>query len=116
MKNLRNILGIAAALLFAASMASSANAKGDSWTGWISDSACGAKGANAGAKDCTAKCVKQQGASYVFVDSKTQKVVAIHNQDAVNPDEALGHEVTVTGDVQKDGSIHIEKIEPAEKM
>ncbi|HKW90131.1 MAG TPA: hypothetical protein VJN21_15375 [Candidatus Acidoferrales bacterium] len=114
MKNLRNFLGIAAVLVFAASMASTASAKSDTWTGWISDSACGAKGANAGAKDCTARCVKQQGASYVFVDSKTQKVVAIHNQDAVNPDEALGHEVTVTGDVQKDGSIHIEKIEPAE--
>jgi hypothetical protein len=116
MKNLRNILGIAAVLLFAAGMASSANAKSETWTGWISDSSCGAKGANAGAKDCTTKCVKQQGASYVFVDSKTQKVVAIHNQDAVNPDEALGHEVTVTGDVQKDGSIHVEKIEAAGGM
>lgn len=116
MKNLRNILGIAAVLLFAAGMASSANAESKTWTGWISDSSCGAKGANAGAKDCTARCVKQQGASYVFVDSKTQKVVAIHNQDAVNPDEALGHEVTVTGDVEKDGSIHVEKIAPAEGM
>lgn len=116
MKMLRNVLGVSAVLLFAAGMASSANAKSETWTGWISDSACGAKGANAGAKECTIKCVKQHGASYVFVDSKTQKVIAIHNQDVVNPDEALGHQVTVTGDVQKDGSIQIEKIAPAAAM
>lgn len=116
MKKLTNFLGIAAVLLFVAGMVSSASAKSETWTGWISDSACGAKSANAGAKDCTIKCVKQHGASYVFVDSKTQKVIAIHNQDAVNPDQALGHEVTVTGDIQKDGSIHVEKIEAAGGM
>jgi hypothetical protein len=116
MKKLMNILGIAAVLLFATGMASTANAKSHSWTGWISDSSCGAKGANAGAKDCTMKCVKEHGASYVFVDSKTQKVVAIHNQDAVNPDEALGHEVTVTGSLEKDGSINVEKIAAAKGM
>ena len=113
MKKLVNFLGIAAVLIFVAGVAINANAKSDTWTGWISDSACGAKGANAGAKDCTVRCVRQQGSSYVFVDSKTQKVIAIHNQDAVNPDEALGHEVTVTGSVEKDGSIHVEKIAEA---
>lgn len=116
MKKAINFLGIAAVLLFVAGMVSTASAKSETWTGWISDSACNAKGANAAAKDCTIKCVKEQGATYVFVDSKTQKVVAIHNQDAVNPDEALGHEVTVTGDVEKDGSIHVEKIEAAGSM
>lgn len=116
MKKLTNVLGIAAVLLFAAGMASNASPKSHTWTGWVSDSGCGVKGANAGAKDCTLRCVKQKGASYVFVDSKTQKVMAIHNQDAVNPDEALGHEVTVTGDIQKDGSIHVEKIEAAGGM
>lgn len=116
MKKLMNVLGIAAVLLFTAGLASNANAKSDTWTGWISDSACGAKGANADAKDCTVRCVKGQGASYVFVDSKTQKVVAIHNQAAVNPDEALGHVVTVTGSLEKDGSITVEKIEPAKGM
>jgi hypothetical protein len=116
MKKVMNVLGIAALLVFAAGAASTASAKSHSWTGWISDSACGAKGANAGAKDCTIKCVKEQGASYVFVDSKTQKVVAIHNQDAVNPDEALGHEVTVTGSLEKDGSIAVVKIEAAKGM
>jgi hypothetical protein len=116
MRKLMNVLGIAAVLLFTAGVASTANAKSHSWTGWISDSSCGAKGANAGAKDCTIKCVKEQGASYVFVDAKTQKVIAIHNQDAVNPDEALGHEVRVTGSVEKDGSIHVQKIAAANGM
>ncbi|MGB7232103.1 MAG: hypothetical protein WBD19_10535, partial [Candidatus Acidiferrum sp.] len=37
------------------------------WTGYISDSNCGAKGANNRARECTIKCV-QDGARYVFVN------------------------------------------------
>lgn len=112
MKKLTNLLGLVAILLFTVGMVSSANAKTNSWKGWISDSACAAKGMSAGHKDCAIKCVKEKGASWVFVNAKTKKVYPIHNQDAVNPDEALGHEVALTGDVMTDGSIHVEKISP----
>ena len=43
-----------AATLFAGTLAMAADG---SWTGWISDSQCGAKGANEKAGDCTTKCV-----------------------------------------------------------
>lgn len=109
MKKLSNVLGLAAAMLFAFGLASTANAKSHTWMGWISDSACGVKGANAGAKDCTIKCIKEKGAKYVFVNTKTQKVYAISNQDAVT-DANLGQEVTVTGNVSKDGSIKVDSI------
>jgi len=79
------------------------------WTGWISDSACGAKGATAAHKDCGVKCVKEKGASYVFVDSKTKTVHKIHNQDAVSTDN-FGMEVKVTGHTMEDGSIHVDSI------
>lgn len=115
MKKVSNTLGLAAALLFSLGLVSSANAKSHSWTGWISDSACGAKGANAGAKDCTIKCVKEKGASYVFVNSKTNKVYAIQNQDAVTEAD-LGQEVTVSGSVNKDGSIKADSISPKSGM
>jgi hypothetical protein len=115
MKKLSNVLGLAAALLFAIGLASSANAKSHTWTGWISDSACGAKGANAGAKDCTIKCVKEKGASYVFVNSKTKKVYAIQNQDAVT-DADLGSEVTLSGSLNSDGSIKADSITPKSSM
>lgn len=84
-----------------------------SWMGWISDSSCGAKGANADHKACATKCVKERGAAWVFVDSKTKDVVKIHNQDAVSGEADLGHEVAVTGHLMDDGALHIDKIAPA---
>jgi hypothetical protein len=50
----------------------------------------------------------------VYVNAQTKKVYAIHNPEAVNTEEALGHEVLLTGDVMKDGSIHVVKIVAAE--
>lgn len=83
-------------------------AKTMTWTGWISNSACGAKDANADGKECTAKCVKDKGAKYVFVNTKTKKVIPIHNQDAVT-DANLGQEVKVTGHMME-GQIHVDSI------
>lgn len=113
MKKLTNLLGLIVMLLFTLGVVSNASAKTDTWTGWISDSSCAAKGMSAGHKDCAIKCVKEKGASWVFVNAKSKKVYAIENQEGVNPDEALGHEVALTGDVMKDGSIHVVKIAPA---
>jgi hypothetical protein len=87
--------------------------KTSTWTGWISDSACAAKGTNADHKACAEKCVKEKGASWVFVNSKSKAVLNIHNQDAVNAENDLGHEVNVTGNVMDDGSLHVDKIAAA---
>ncbi len=84
------------------------------WTGWITDSACSAKEAMWGNKDCAIKCVKERGASYVFVTSKDKKVVKIQNQDAIK-DENVGVEVNVTGNMTDDGSLHIARIEMGKK-
>jgi hypothetical protein len=37
-------------------------------------------------------------------------VIAIQNQDAVNMDKNVGHEVKVTGHLMDDGSLHVDKI------
>ena len=89
-------------------------AGGDSmtWTGWISDSGCGAKGMTAAHKDCTVSCVRAKGAKYVFVNSATKQVIPIHNQDAVK-DADPGHEVKVTGHLMDDKSLHVESIAPS---
>jgi hypothetical protein len=68
-------------------------------TGYISDSKCGAKGANDSAAECTVKCVKA-GAKYVFVNDGDQKVYAIDAQDKVAAH--AGHHVTVKGTVEGD--------------
>jgi len=71
-----------------------------SWTGYISDSACGAKGANDKHAECAAKCVKEKGAKYVFVNDADHKVYNIDAQDKVAAH--AGHHVTVKGSVDGD--------------
>jgi len=71
-----------------------------SWTGYISDSHCGAKGAKDGHTDCASKCVKEKGASYVFVNDADHKVYGIDAQDKVAAH--AGHHVTVKGSVDGD--------------
>jgi len=90
------IATIAAATLFAAAMTMASDG---SWTGWISDSKCGVKGANAGAGECTTKCVTG-GAKYVFVNDADKKVYVIDAQDKVAAH--AGHHVTVKGSVDGD--------------
>jgi len=87
--------------------------KAQTWTGWISDSACAAKGTSADHKACAAKCVKEKGAKWVVVNSADKAVLNIQNQDAVDGEKHLGQEVKVTGHLNQDGTIHIESIAPA---
>jgi len=100
------IATIAAAALFVSAMTMAADG---SWTGWISYSKCGAKGANAKAADCTISCVKG-GAKYVFVNDTDKKVYAIDDQDKVAAH--AGHHVTVKGSADGD-SIKLSAIEMA---
>jgi hypothetical protein len=90
-------LAVSAAFLFAGALTMGADA---SWTGWISDSSCGVKGAHDGAGECTTKCVKEHGAKYVFVNDADKKVYKIDDQDKVAAH--AGHHVTVKGTVEGD--------------
>ncbi len=101
-----------AAVLAALSLSAAGKTATQTWTGWVSDSGCVAKGANADHKDCALKCAHEKGAKFVFVNSESKKVFNIHNQDAAK-DSDLGMEVKVTGHMMKDKSIHVDSIEPA---
>lgn len=74
--------------------------------GYVSDSKCGAKGANAKAAECTKKCIKE-GASMVVVTDGEQKVLTVDNPDKLTGHE--GHHVAVTGHVSGD-SIHVDSV------
>src|SRR5271167_3549238 len=89
--------GVMALTLCAAALAFAADG---TWTGYISDSQCGAKGANDKHADCAAKCVKEHGAKYDFVNDADKKVYAIADQDKVAAH--AGHHVTVKGSVDGD--------------
>ena len=86
-------------------------AASESWTGWITDSHCGEKGANAKhTKACAEKCAKD--GKIVFFNNGDKKIYQLDAAGAKLALEHVGHEVTVTGAVA-DGTITVEKIEMA---
>ncbi len=93
---LRSLL-VSTILLAVASIASPADGK---WTGWITDSNCGAAGAHPGSADCAAKCVKEKGAKYVFVNDADKKVYVVDAQDKAAPH--AGQHVVIKGSVDGD--------------
>jgi hypothetical protein len=95
--------------LFLCSMLAMAAPKDSSWDGWISDSKCAAKGANASHAGCAKKCI-EGGEKAVLVTDKDQKVVAIDNPAAVAGHE--GEHVKVTGTMTSGGELHVDKVTP----
>jgi hypothetical protein len=90
-------------VLSVASFSFAADDNGDTVNGWISDSKCGVKGANAGAAACTKKCL-DEGAKMVVVTDGDQKILNVENPDALKGHE--GHHVAVSGKVTGD-TIHV---------
>jgi hypothetical protein len=82
-------------------------AMADEWTGWITDESCGAKGANAGHKDCAMKCL-ENGEALVFYNTADEKIYQLDNQDTAK--QHIGHEVKVTGTLEGE-KIVVESIE-----
>ena len=74
--------------------------------GWVSDSKCGVKGANANAAECTKKCIAA-GAKMVVVTDGDQKILTVENPDALKGHE--GHHIAATGHVDGD-KIHVESV------
>lgn len=74
------------------------------WTGYISDAHCGAKGNNADHAECAKKCVKG-GEAPVFVVE--DKVYTIKNPKKVA--KYIGDKVKITGTITGD-EIDIEKV------
>jgi len=109
MKKAISTLGLIAVFIATVGLSTIAENKTMTWTGWISDDHCGAKGMSAEHKSCAQTCIKN-GSKYVFVNSADKKVIAIHNQDAINGDKDLGKEVKVTGHLLDDGSLQIDKV------
>jgi hypothetical protein len=101
------LLGCAALsiLFFMVAMASAAD-KSSTVNGYVTDSMCGAKGANASHAACMTKCLGK-GAKAVIVTDGDQKIVAVDNPDALKGHE--GHHVAVTGTVTGD-SVHVDSV------
>ena len=108
MKKVLLLCIVLSTLLCLAAVFSAADDMGKAQTvkGWVSDSQCGAKGANASHAQCMAKCMGK-GASMVVVTDDDQKVLKVDNADALKGHE--GHHVSINGHVKSD-SIHVESV------
>jgi putative cell wall-binding protein len=104
MRKLLLLLLAGALILMVASVSFAADVQ--TVNGWISDSKCGVKGANAGAEACTKKCIAA-GASAVVVSDKDQTVLKVDNPDTLK--DHYGHHVAVTGHVNGD-TIHVDTV------
>ena len=79
--------------------------KSTTWTGFVSDANCGAKGSDESHAACAVKCVKGGAAPVLVVDKKVFKIA-----DATKVMDFVGKKVKVTGTI-KDDTITIEKVE-----
>ena len=91
-------------LLLALFFSAAVYADKGTWTGYISDEHCGAKGNNAGHADCAKKCVKE-GYAPVFVVG--DKVYTINDPKKVS--KYIGEKVTITGTITGN-ALDIEKV------
>lgn len=106
----KSLLMIAVAGFFLATFAFTAQkekSKSGTWSGWVTDTSCGAKGANAEHAACARKCVNERGAKYALYDSSDKKLYILDPQDKAAPH--AGHEVTVNGTLEGD-TIHVTSI------
>lgn len=97
------------ALLVVASLNLAAGSgKEGSWTGWVTDTQCGAKGDNVAHAACAKKCVEEKGAKYALYNQVDKKVYVLDAQDKAAAH--AGHHVTVKGSVEGD-TIKVSSIE-----
>jgi type 1 fimbria pilin len=96
----------AVSVMFVMIAVASAADKTTTVNGYVSDSNCGVKGANASHAACMTKCLGK-GAKAVIVTDSDQKLVNVDNPDVLKGHE--GHHVAVTGQMTGD-SIHIENV------
>src|SRR4029079_16105790 len=114
MKKLISRVMLALLVVSLASFAYAADAIEGTWTGFVTDTACGAKGASADHAACAAKCVKDKGAKYALYTAADKQVWVLSNQEEAG--KMAEKEVTVKGkaDTEKK-SIEVASMEPAKK-
>jgi hypothetical protein len=90
-------------LVFAVALgvASLAFGQEGSWTGWVTDSKCGAKGASANHAECAAKCVKEKGAKWALYNPDDKSVTVLSGDEATMQKMA-GKKVKVKGTMDKE--------------
>lgn len=85
-----------------------------SWTGTVTDSGCGAKGAKASHADCAHSCVKNKGAKYALYTPADKQVWILSDQEGAS--KLAGQEVLVKGKADKEKmTIEVSSMEMVKK-
>ena len=87
-----------------------ATPKDGSWTGWVTDTMCGAKGATAKHAKCAKDCVDGGHGEYALYNPADKKVYTLDPQEKLA--EHAGHCVNVPGSGEGD-TIKVQAIEMA---
>ena len=85
-----------------------------SFTGTVTDTGCGAKGAKASHADCAHSCVKNKGAKYALYTPADKQVWVLSDQEGAS--KLAGQEVVVKGKADKEKmTIEVSSIEMVKK-
>lgn len=89
------LLSVVAAVALAAAPAMAADPAKGEWTGWITDTHCGANGANRDhTSACVEKCMKGGSKPQIYVESEKKSYI-LNDFSKVKP--LVGYKVTVKG-------------------
>jgi hypothetical protein len=104
MKKLFSASFVLALALGAASFALGAGAADGTWSGYVTETHCGAAGAKAEHADCAVKCVKEKGAKWALYNTDDKSMFVLTGDDATMAKMAgmAGKKVTVKGSMDKD--------------
>ena len=99
-------------VLCALTMTAQGQGKEGTWEGWITDTHCAAKGADAKHADCAKKCVEGMGGKYALYSPSDKKVYGLDAQEKAAPH--AGHQVKIKGTLDGD-TIKVQTIEMIEE-
>jgi hypothetical protein len=92
-------------LVIALGAASIALASDDgTWTGFVTETHCGAAGAKAEHHDCAVKCVKEKGAKWAIYNPADKQMFVLSGDDAMM-EKMAGKKVTVKGSMDKEKKV-----------
>ena len=105
-------LVLAVVLGFGLAALATAEEGAGAWSGWVTETHCGAAGAKAAHKDCAIKCVKEKGAKWALYEPSSKAVFVLSGDDAMM-EKMAATEVTVKGTMDKDKKmIKVTSMEP----
>ena len=104
-------LAALAVIAFVSAPAMAADTAKGEWTGWVTDTHCGANGANREhTAACVEKCMKGGSKAQLYVESEKKSYTL---SDFSKVKGLVGQKVTVKGTLDSDGTIAVESASKA---